>query len=169
MNICAISFLYTVAVPLIISYNPSIGRRDSLSLQNCMIGCHSSFERGMPSPRPKLTSDTTLNPFLKADKAFVGKEVSAGGGRCATRRGIGHLFSGFVGNDKRGPQTVMRDPKARGDSPLDAAASCFILEISERHHLSPNSTATVPPWAKPKMCIRSVGHEHSDVRCFTTL
>ena len=50
----------------------------------------------------------------------------------------------------------------------EGSGVCSDEEECFRHHLSPNSAATLPPCANPKKCSWCGVHAHSDVKYSTT-
>jgi hypothetical protein len=73
-----------------------------------MIGYHSSFEWGIPPPL-LLTSITLEKPFLKAARAFAGRDGSVGAGRWNINVGVGQTEDS-VGYESNGPPIVTTEP-----------------------------------------------------------
>lgn len=151
-------------VPVITSYNPPTGRLLSRSLQNFIIGSHSSFDAGIPSFEPFFTSTKWLKPFLNAETSDAFNALSAGGARWNNSKGVGHSIDS-VGYDIKGPLTLTTVSSGRTAYP--ASLRCF--SSSARHQRSATSAATVPPCAKPKRWTRLGSQRHSLVRCARTL
>lgn len=88
-----------------------------------MIGCHPSFDEGIPGCLLFFISTTDSYAFLNATMAPEGKADSAGGRSCTTRTGVG-LKDASVGYDRSGPDIETIDPRDNNgfvepSSPLD--------------------------------------------------
>ena len=75
-----------------------------------MIGCHPSFDEGIPGRPLLITSATYLYAFLNAAMDPEGKADSAGGGSWIIRIGV-ELKDDGVGYDSSGPDIETIDPR----------------------------------------------------------